>query len=175
LTSESKKDIKIAGESYTFKKLCISQAKGDFLALKSRGRAVIMIHMKTNDTEKELSRIEKELENLLGNSLEEEVMPKTAVKKNTKQVVDNGYVVIDYPKHGETITSRHYTVRIGAIDAKGVEISIDNGPWQPARSSVGYWWHDWNNITPGTHELIAKMHRNDGSFLISKRRRCKIV
>lgn len=175
LTTKPKKDIKIAGEKYTFGKLCISQAKGDFLALKERKRKVVMIHIEGEDCKNKLFSINKKLENLLGNESEEGIMPKTAVKKNTKQSVDNGYVIIDYPKHGETITSRHYTIRMGAMDAKAVEISIDNGPWQPARNSVGYWWYDWNNITPGTHEIIAKMHRADGSFLISKRRRCKVV
>ena len=134
-----------------------------------------MIHIEGEDCKNKLFSINKKLENLLGNESEEGIMPKTAVKKNTKQSVDNGYVIIDYPKHGETITSRHYTIRMGAMDAKAVEISIDNGPWQPARNSVGYWWYDWNNINQGTHEIIAKMHRADGSFLISKRRRCKVV
>lgn len=104
-------------------------------------------------------------------------MPKTAIKnrRTTTKAVEDGYVVIDYPKHMETITSRHYTIRIGTSEAKNVEVSIDNGPWQSARHSVGYWWYDWNNITPGNHEIIAKMHKNNGSFLISKRRRCKVV
>lgn len=176
LTSKSKKDIKILGENYSFEKLCLSQAKGDFLALKEKGRKVIMIFVKKSEYEKELNKILKKLENLTAD-FEEGNMPKTAIKnrRTTTKAVEDGYVVIDYPKHMETITSRHYTIRIGTSEAKNVEVSIDNGPWQSARHSVGYWWYDWNNITPGNHEIIAKMHKNNGSFLISKRRRCKVV
>ncbi|MEF3280749.1 MAG: bifunctional transaldolase/phosoglucose isomerase [Elusimicrobiota bacterium] len=177
LTNLAKKDIKIVGEDYTFHKLCLSQAQGDFLALKEKGRKVIMIHIKVKDIEREMRVIAKKLEEFSSNESDKEgKMAKTALKrKNATTTTENGYVVIDYPKHMETITSRHYTIRIGTSDAKGVEVSIDNGPWHATRHSVGYWWYDWNDIKPGNHEIIAKMHKHDGSFLISKRRRCKVV
>ncbi len=175
LTSKPKKDIKILGESYSFYKLLISQAKGDFLALTQKRRKVIMIHSKDSALKSMKLFLTK-----LSKITKEEEMPKALTTKkknpasNPKSKKDTGYVVIDYPKHMETITSRHYTIRIGASnDARGVEVSIDNGPWQPARHSVGYWWYDWNDISTGNHEIIAKMNREDGSFIISKRRRCK--
>ncbi len=113
-------------------------------------------------------------------------MLKLAVKKNTKTntapkapkttkiVNTEEYVVVDYPKNLETITASQYTVRIGASDCTGVDISINDQPWQPCRHAVGYWWFDWHNYQPGTHQLVARMHKRNGEYLISKRRRCKV-
>lgn len=83
------------------------------------------------------------------------------------------YVVVDYPKNLETLTSRQYTVRIGASDCTGLDISVNDQPWQPCRWANGYWWFDWNNYTSGTHQLVARLHKRNGEYLISKRRRCK--
>ena len=175
LTNKSKKDIKISGEDYTFEQLCNAQAKADFIALAQKNRKVVMLHFK-NNTENEIKKLIKSCRKFLYTN-EEETMPKTQTRKkiNNKSNKANEYIVIDYPKHLETITSKHYTIRIGASECKNVEVSIDGGPWNNARFSVGYWWYDWNNIQPGTHEIIAKMYKNDGTFLISKRRRCKAV
>jgi hypothetical protein len=95
--------------------------------------------------------------------------PKTTKVLNTEE-----YVVVDYPKNLETVTARQYCVRIGASDCTGMDISINDQPWQPCRHSVGYWWFDWNNYQPGTHQLVARMHKRNGEYLISKRRRCKV-
>ncbi|MDD2804024.1 MAG: hypothetical protein PHV33_00585 [Elusimicrobiales bacterium] len=117
-------------------------------------------------------------------------MLKLAVKKNTKTtsttttpakattpaaklVNATEYVVVDYPKNLETITSKQYTMRIGASDCTGVDISVNDQPWQPCRWANGYWWFDWTNYTTGTHQLVARMHKRNGEYLISKRRRCK--
>lgn len=176
LTSKPKKDIKIIGEDLSFNRICLSQAKGDFMAMKEKGRACIMINEK-----KEFSFIKgvlKEIEFLTDSKEKTEgnSMPKAVAKKNKKQPnkTNESYVVIDYPKHLETITSPHYTIRIGASPTNKVEVSIDGGPWMSARESVGYWWYDWNNITPGTHEIIARIQVGD-SYITSKRRRCKAV
>ena len=43
-------------------------------------------------------------------------------------------VAVDYPQQGEKITAPCYTFRVGAAgDPERVEISIDQGPWQPCR------------------------------------------
>jgi len=175
LTSKAKKDIKISGEEYTFEQLCNAQAKADFMALAEKERKVLLLHFK-KDAEMEIKKLTKAGKKFLQNN-EEEGMPKTQTRKktNTKENKTNEYIVIDYPRHLETITSRHYTIRIGASDCRNVEVSIDGGPWQSARYSVGYWWYDWNNIPTGNHEIIAKLIRNDGTYLVSKRRRCKVV
>ncbi|MEI7529888.1 MAG: hypothetical protein WCK76_13210, partial [Elusimicrobiota bacterium] len=73
------------------------------------------------------------------------------------------------------ITARNYTIRVSASNAHGLDISINDGTWQPCRHSVGYWWYDWSNFTPGTHQLVARMRTNNGEYLISKRRRCKVA
>ncbi|MEA3306756.1 MAG: hypothetical protein U9Q34_03125 [Elusimicrobiota bacterium] len=104
-----------------------------------------------------------------------------AVKKNIKRTVKtttkkNEYLVMDHPKNNETIRSWHYAVRVGAgANCKTVDISIDDGPWQPCRHSNGYWWYDWTNYTPGTHQLVARMTKTNGQYLITKKRRCRTV
>ncbi len=110
-------------------------------------------------------------------------MLKLAVKNNAKNArtkrtkIDNTaeYVVVDYPKNLETITARHYAARVGASECTGVDISVDDQPWQPCRYAVGYWWYDWQDYQPGTHQIVARMHKHNGEYLISKRRRCKIA
>lgn len=101
--------------------------------------------------------------------------PKTAAKTKTTAVLTPDYVVLDYPKNLEPITARHYAVRVGSCDCVGMDLSIDDQPWQPCRWAVGYWWFDWNNFAPGTHQLVARMHKSNGDYVLSKRRRCKVV
>jgi hypothetical protein len=194
LTSQAKKDIMIPGERYTFWQLETAQALGDFEALDSRNRRVLRLHLK-HPLDKSLAylseriaRIGKPGEGQAAALAEESEMLKLTVKKNTKtnntaktntpaktKLVDvNEYVVVDYPKNLENITARQYTVRIGTSNCTGVDISVNDQPWQPCREASGYWWFDWNNFQAGTHQLVARMHKRNGEYLISKRRRCKV-
>ena len=113
-------------------------------------------------------------------------MAKVAVKKTTtaattkaaktRLIETDEYVVIDYPRNLETILTGHnYGVRIGASNCNGMDISINDQPWQPCRSAEGYWWFDWANFPAGTHQIVARMHKPNGEYLISKRRRCKAI
>ena len=191
LTNQAKKDIMIPGEKYTFWQLETAQALGDFEALDSKNRRVLRLHLK-HPLDKSLAylseriaRIGKPGEGPAAALAEESEMLKLNVKKNTKtttktvtptktKLVDTTeYVVVDHPKNLETITARNYSVRIGTSDCTGVDISVNDQPWQPCRHAVGYWWFDWTNYQPGTHQLVARMHKRNGEYLISKRRRCK--
>ncbi len=183
LTYKPKKDIKIIGEDLSFDRICKSQARGDFLAMKEKQRKCVLAYVKRNDPAYFLKKIISELESYSSKNPEKEenAMPRAATKclKNKqdeqKSNKDKAYVVIDYPRANETITSPYYTIRIGASPTSKVEVSIDGGPWMSARESVGYWWGDWYNITPGKHEIIARMQTPDGTYITSKRRRCKAV
>ena len=78
-------------------------------------------------------------------------------------------VVLDHPQQGEKITSPHYTFRIGTSgDTERVEISIDQGPWQSCRYSVGYWWYDWSNYTGGRYQAAAKAWAKNGRVFTSE-------
>jgi transaldolase/glucose-6-phosphate isomerase len=189
LTNQAQNDINIAGEKYTFWQLEMAQAMGDFEALDSKNRRVLRIHLQqpldkslrylneriSREGEKDRKGDSSRIVHPLG---EESDMLKLTTKKNTgaktKLTNTNEYVMVDHPKNLETITSRHYAIRISASDAAGLDISIDDAPWQDCRPSVGYWWYDWTNFTPGTHQLVARMRTNNGEYLISKRRRCKV-
>jgi len=108
---------------------------------------------------------------------------KTRATKRTVKPVNkstltnkNEYVVMDYPRNLENITAWHYAVRIGTgVNCKKVDVSIDNKSWQACRYSNGYWWYDWTNYTPGSHQLIARMTKTNGQYLITKKRRCRTV
>jgi hypothetical protein len=114
---------------------------------------------------------------------EEKEMPKIAVKKTvtakpakTKLTASDEYVVLDHPRNLETIsTGHHYAVRVGTSACNGVDISINDQPWQPCRHAMGFWWFDWANYPAGTHQIVARMHKPNGEYLISKRRRCKAI
>ena len=189
LTNEAQNDINITGEKYTFWQLEMAQAIGDFKALDSKNRRVLRVHLKypldksLRYLNERISRISRtsEAPDAVHQQGEEIAMLKLTAKKNntktaakTKLTNTNEYVMIDHPKNLENITSRQYTIRISVSNANGLDISIDDAPWQGCRHSVGYWWFDWTNFTPGTHQLVARMRTNTGEYLISKRRRCKV-
>jgi hypothetical protein len=202
LTNDPKKDINIVGEKYTFYNLEMAQAIGDFNVLNSKGRRVIRIHFK-NPLDKSLKYLNEKILNLEGwttqscrehvghnetekdlqetNKKGEDIMLKLANRKtNTttktgRKTVTREYVEIDYPTNMETITSRYYGIRIGTSPCDRVDISIDDQPWQTCRHSVGYWWYDWTNYTPGTHQMVARLSTRTGEYLISKRRRCRVI
>lgn len=78
---------------------------------------------------------------------------------------------IDFPQRRDLIFSREYTFRIGASSGvSGVEVSIDEGPWQPCREAVGYWWFDWSNFGQGRHQLVARGARPDGREILTSPR-----
>lgn len=71
--------------------------------------------------------------------------------------------VLDHPQQGEKITAPQYTFRIGTLGAiERVEISINTGPWQPCRNSVGYWWYDWADYATGRYQAAVRAQTKDG-------------
>lgn len=74
-----------------------------------------------------------------------------------------GKVTLDYPVNGEKVTVPVYTLRAGTVgDAEKVEISIDDGAWQPCRFSVGYWWYDWAGYSEGRHQAEVRARLKNG-------------
>lgn len=72
--------------------------------------------------------------------------------------------MVDFPQQGDTIRSREYTVRVGAPQAaRAVEVSFNQGPWQPCRPAEGYWWYDWTGFQAGEHEVVARAIGADGA------------
>lgn len=97
-------------------------------------------------------------------------------KENTGlKKTDNSYIVIDYPTEGETISGLMYTIRIGASEKNNVEISINNGEWQPARNSSGYWWFDWGYFTAGKNKIAARLIDNSGKTIKTTEQRKVII
>jgi hypothetical protein len=80
---------------------------------------------------------------------------KTKTNK-TKATRPKQYIIIDFPHTGETITSDYYAFRIGASPCDRVEICLNGKDWLPCRNSIGYWWFDWFNYSPGTYRLKAR-------------------
>lgn len=85
-------------------------------------------------------------------------------------------ITVDYPQENETITGRNYTFRVSTpAEADIVEMSINNGPWMPCRSDVGYWWYDWSDVQPGKHQIRARMHTQAGVMHMTLLRRFQAV
>ena len=84
-----------------------------------------------------------------------------------KMAQSEASVNIDYPKSGEIITVPKYTLRINAKGATRVEACIDDLPWTPCRSAVGYWWYDWSGYNPGKHQINVRTYRTDGTVVAS--------
>lgn len=76
---------------------------------------------------------------------------------------------LDHPQQGENITAPHYTFRIGAAgDTARVEISLNDGPWQPCRNSVGYWWYDWSGYAGGRYQAAVRAQTKDNQVFTSE-------
>lgn len=93
---------------------------------------------------------------------------KTAARE-AAEAVKTGRAVLDHPREGEIITAQNYTFRVGATgDIARVEISINAGPWQPCRNSVGYWWYDWSGYTGGRYQAVVRAQAKDGQVFTSE-------
>ena len=96
---------------------------------------------------------------------------KTKQAKAPRAAKPKEYIVIDHPRNGESLTSAHYAVRIGASSAP-VEISIDGSAWSPCRHAAGYYWFDWTGIPSGPHKLTARIKTAKGLPKASKAVQC---
>lgn len=101
----------------------------------------------------------------------------TKVKPEIKEqnINNNSYIVIDYPVEKETIFGDVYVIRIGASFDGFVEISFNNGEWQPCRFASGYWWFDWMYYKAGDYKITARLIGKDGNVVkVSDVKSCKV-
>lgn len=102
-------------------------------------------------------------------ALRENTPPSTLQRDNSSSTLTAIHPALDYPRKNEKITSKHYTFRISVPGpAKNVEVSINQGPWQACRNSVGYWWYDWSQYSPGEHKAVIRAHAPNGEKIVSK-------
>jgi hypothetical protein len=94
--------------------------------------------------------------------------------KLTKTQPLKNYVVIDHPRNGEVIRSDYYAFRLGTSPSNRVEVCVNGKDWMPCRNSVGYWWFDWFNYTPGTYKLKARAIKGNSKTQSSKTVRFKV-
>jgi len=102
---------------------------------------------------------------------------KTAPAKTGAEAAGGvGRAVLDHPQQGEKITSPQYTFRVGAVgDMERVEISVNEGPWQVCRYSVGYWWYDWSGYAAGRYQAAARARTRDGRLLTTDPAKFSVV
>lgn len=101
----------------------------------------------------------------------------TAVKTEKKEVNNypNAYLVLDHPIEMETIYGNHYAIRAGASPDGYVEISFNNGEWQPCRFDAGYWWFDWTYFSKGDYSIVLRLMDPNGSEIMETApRKCRI-
>ena len=102
-------------------------------------------------------------------------MARLLLKKGTPQTTDvniqkSNRVAVDFPREDSNISGPYYSIRVGALDAETVDISINQGEWIPCRHDSGYWWYDWANFKAGTYQLVARA-RIGGQTDVSKIRK----
>lgn len=83
-------------------------------------------------------------------------------------------VAVEYPRKGEVITARAYTVRISAPGAQRVELSIDGNAPVVCVESGGTFRHEWAGFVSGDHELLALAHYAGGSLKVTLVRRAVV-
>ena len=89
---------------------------------------------------------------------------------------DEGRAILDHPQQGEKISAPRYTFRIGAVGAiERVELSVNEGPWQPCRNSVGYWWYDWADYAAGRYQAAVRAQTKDGQVFTSEPCKFQVV
>ena len=106
---------------------------------------------------------------------EKKVSKKTKVSVTDVKAEDT-FIAIDFPRNNaEILFNAGYAIRISASECEVVEISINDGEWQPCRNASGYWWFDWNITEPGRYKMYARMRGSGGRETVSKRRLCKVA
>jgi hypothetical protein len=92
--------------------------------------------------------------------------PTAQNKSDLRQKLEAGFAppraepAVDYPRDGERVASREYTLRIATALPGVVEVSIDDGEWLPCRSAAGFWWRDWSGYGEGLHRVLARVTRH---------------
>ena len=102
-------------------------------------------------------------------------MARLLLRKGTPQTTEaptqrSNRVVVDFPREDSRISGPYYSIRIGALDADSVDVSINQGDWISCRHSSGYWWYDWANFDAGNCQVVARA-RIKGQTEVSKVRK----
>ncbi|MDR1195628.1 MAG: hypothetical protein LBL00_04025 [Endomicrobium sp.] len=99
---------------------------------------------------------------------------KTEANNNAGNYND-AYIIIDHPIEMETIYGNHYAIRVGASPDGYVEISFNNGEWQPCRYDAGYWWFDWTYFSKGDYAIAVRLIDPSGNAILeTSPRKCRI-
>lgn len=108
-------------------------------------------------------------------SAKKTVMVTNVAEKEVLNNNGNAYVIVDHPCENEVISGNTYVIRIGASFDGYVEISFNDGEWQPCRFASGYWWFDWMYYKTGNCKISARLVANDGTIIkLSDIRKCKV-
>ena len=99
---------------------------------------------------------------------------KLEMKKSPTETSTKEQFVIDHPEENEDVLPGNYAVRISGLENAEVQLSIDGGPWQGCRTSVGHYWYDWQPTKPGQYRFKARIYRNK-KWKESDQRVCTVV
>lgn len=80
------------------------------------------------------------------------------------------FLMLDFPQPDETVVSPTYTLRFTVPEnTPYVEVSVNDGAWQPCRFAVGHWWFDWADYSAGKHTVRARTTTFDGQEALVER------
>lgn len=97
-------------------------------------------------------------------------VPAVTVRKPARKAA--APVLIDFPQEGEMVRPPHYTIRLSTPKPAPVEVSINGGPWQPARESCGFQWVDWTP-SAGDAKIVARVKL--GKLFRKAERACRVA
>jgi hypothetical protein len=85
-------------------------------------------------------------------------------------------VSLDFPKEDEEIHGGTCTFLVTTHPAAAeVELSVNQGPWQPCVPDEGCWFFGSTGLAPGRHLARARMRTRDGCVMTTLPRRFRVV
>ncbi|MDR2709562.1 MAG: hypothetical protein LBC07_06280 [Elusimicrobiota bacterium] len=122
------------------------------------------------ETIKQVQEIAKKATNLV-----KEISQENIVGKKGYAAKGDAFLSIDFPMENDSIVGLHYAIRVGASKNGYVEISFNDGEWNPCRFGAGYWWFDWGYFKPGTYKISARLISVDNNkVVLVTERTCKV-
>jgi hypothetical protein len=85
-------------------------------------------------------------------------------------------VSLDFPREGEEISGSTYTFRVTTHPAaEEVELSLNQGPWQPCVRDEGCWWCGCTGLEPGQQRARARMRTKEGCVMTTLPRNFQVA
>lgn len=66
-------------------------------------------------------------------------------------------ISVEHPRIGQRSYFPESEYQVLDASIEGLEISIDDGPWQPCRRAGGCWSYEWTGYQPGRSQAVVRV------------------